>query len=275
MIIALQFYEGDSAETMRLGRLLADLEPAPRKDVDLAFVYQPDTPITPLVLRTIDHCSRRFKVLLEASPYGAKGHPLACTALWRGTASLFMKKWSEKHSSILMLDGGDGIPLHPNWIDLIRRQHHISIGNGKLITGSPYFIGTCPLHVNPNAVFHIDFFRETSVADKEPPCNAGLESNFDIYHRDVMLPRTHLTSTVATDWRGGGRRISRELLLDKSKHAIWLHGYRDSDMHFIARDHLSHNLPIEPEIFTYNIEDLRVQEQVRRDYERSVERSLP
>jgi hypothetical protein len=271
MIVALQFCEGDMEATMSLARLIADLETRFRDDTKLSLVYQPGTSLTPLVSRTLYHCSLKFEVELVESPLGAAGHPEGCTALWAGTCRHYFNEHESgrsKHTSILTLDGGDGVPLHRDWIAVVQAEHEITLGRGKLITGTPYFLGTCPLHVNPNAVFELDVFGKTSLLTDVPKYDGTLLTHFDVYHRAAMLDHAELSSIVHTDWRGGGHAATREILAERSRESVWLHGYKDPGLHWIAREHLASN-PAPPQIKHYNLPTLRTHEAVRRSYEAS------
>lgn len=287
MIIALQCYQnpddgqGDLPQAMTLARLLADLEPEPRNDVLLALAYQPGTPRPPLVERTVAHCRRTFSVVELVSEFGARGHPEGCTALWLGTTSHCHRMIAAGHHvdpaclydactphgrSLLTLDGGDGVPLHRDWLDRMIALHLETLSRGKLITGTPYFQGGCPLHVNPNAVFELAVFDRTNFLADVPSYDGTVMTNFDVYHREEMLAHASLSSAVRTDWRGGGRRATRELLLERSREAIWLHGYRDADLYWTAREHLA-SRPAPPQIKRYDMDRLRLGERIQRDYE--------
>ncbi len=272
MIIALQYYEGDLEPTMSLARLIADNEPEYRKDVMLALVCQPGTPITPITWATIEHCSLKLPVEHVVSPLGAKGHPEGCTALFAGTAMHFHELWRAgelKHDSILMIDGGDGIPLHHDWINIVMKAHETTtLALKKSITGTPYFLGTCPLHLNPNAVFDFSVFDNTNIIRDVPKYDGTLGTHFDIYHRKAMLENAGLSSIIRTDWRGGGEKASLELLQDRSRRSVWLHGYKDQNLHWLCRDHLLTNDRI-PNIIQFDLESLRQHDSVRRSYEES------
>jgi hypothetical protein len=280
MILALQYYDGDLDRTMSLARLLADIEPRPRTDILLALVCQPGTPRPEIVTRTIAHCRRKLCVTEVVSEFGASGYPAACNALWRGTVSHFYREYAStgsdvdpgRHSSILTLDGGDGVPLHNDWIDRMISAHLYTLRQGKLITSTPYFLGTCPLHMNPNAVFHLDVFARTRLLDEAPTYADPKWANFafDVYHRAEMLEHACPSSVVHTDWHGGGLPASLNLLRDRSLRSLWLHGYKDGNLYRITREHLV-NQPPPPRIHYHEIDQLLRQEKLRRSFEKTHE----
>lgn len=275
MIVALQYYQGDLEQTMSLARLLADLEDEPCFNLTLALVRQPDTELSPLVERTIKHCQKKFTVESVASPYWGKGHPEGCTALWKGTISHYYERFKKKelghHTSIFTLDGGDGVPLFKGWLSLAEVIHRITLERGKLISGSPYYLGTCPLHVNPNAIFEFEVFEKTKLLVDFPIYDGTLNTHFDIYHREEMLANTSLSSIVRTDWRGNGIAANKDILQQRSKKHLWLHGYKDPNLTWIARDHIfTNNSPSSiPYIAHYEIDQLLLKEKVQRSFEES------
>lgn len=281
MIVAVQYYEGDLEEAMGLARLMADVEPRRRTDVLLALVAQPGTPHTGLVARTLAHCARVFPVEEVVSSLGAAGHPEGCTALWAGTVRHFLGRYREgrvgegtgyattfsRGDAILTLDGGDVAPLHAGWVDLTTELHEATLADGKLVTGTPYFLGTCPLHVNPNAVFQLEIFEETSLATDVPRYDGTLATNFDVYHRETMLSRARLSSFARTDWRGAGREVTAEILRDRARESIFLHGYKDRCFRWLARELMLGDPRSRPDVKHYQLPALRTQEKLRRDFE--------
>jgi len=264
MIVALQYYEGDLNQTMSLARLLADLEASPRTDIMLALVSQPDTPMTALTSKTIKHCERRFPVIHFASARGAHGHPVACTAIWTGMMEFFHASYP--HEAVLALDGGDCVPLHPNWISLMKKEHARTLAEGKFITGTPYYLGGCPLHVNPNAVFQMSVWAREPSLQTPPVYDGTLLTHFDIFHRRVMLANAALSSVVHTDWQGAGNKISCALMAERARASVWLHGYKDADLHSTARQFLFSTPKVELTIRRYNLQQLYLQESMLRKH---------
>ena len=264
MIVALQYYAEDLNQTMSLARLLADLEPRHRTDITLALVRQPDTPVTTLTTDTVRHCEQKFPVIQFASPKGAHGHPVACTAIWTGMMESFHA--SHPSSAILTLDGGDCVPLHRDWISLMLREHQQTLSEGKLITGSPYWLGGCPLHVNPNAVFQMSIWEKEPSLRTPPKYNGTLLTHFDIFHRRAMLTNASLSSVVHTDWQGAGNKISPSLMRERARSSIWLHGYKDTELHEVANQYLSNPPGPHPKIYRYDLHQLYAQESMKRRY---------
>lgn len=269
MIFALMYYEGDLEQAMSLARLLADIEPRRRDDATMALVSQPGTPVTPLVRATAHHCSQKFDVDVVQSPIGGRGHPEGCTALWAGTAKIYYDLWKAgktKHRGLFTIDANDAIPLHRDWISLTKLEHLRTTCHGKFISGSPYFLGTCPLHVNPVAVFELSVFERTKLITDIPKYDGTLATHFDIYHRVEMLENCRPSSIVHTDWRGNNKPATRELLAEHARNSLWLHGYKDPGIHFLARDHLWSSTVV-PELHHYDMLNLRRHEMTLRHYE--------
>lgn len=270
MIVALMYDKSIVERTMSLARLLADLEPSPRSDVCLALVRHQDVPNTPLTTMTIRHCQRKFEhVVAVESPLFADGHPRGCTALWVGTVRHFHRLGVGAHNSwgsIMTLDGGDGVPLHADWLDITIAEHKRTLSLGKLVSGTPYWHGTCPLHLNPNAVFHLSLFdQEPSLLDP-PEYDGTLATHFDVYFRDVMMKHASPSSLVRTDWHGDGREADLDVLLERSRCSAWLHGYKDESLYWLARTHIARR-PAPPTIDHYDMSVLLLHEKIRRDFE--------
>ena len=269
MIVALQYYEGDRERTLSLARLLADIEPVPRNDILLALVCQPNTPPSELTDLALKHCSLKFPVTHVVSTRGAHGHPEGCGQLWAGTMNHFSDLFESKatpHNSIFTLDGGDGIPLHRNWITMLKEEHAKTLALEKLITGTPYNQGGCPVHVNPNAVFHLSIWKKTPSLHNIPKYDGTLLTNFDIYHRRTMLNNASLSSIVRTDWRGAGNHLSLELMKTRAKPSVWLHGYKDNNLYEVARKHLLTSETIPLKLERYQLTNLYLMESCKRPF---------
>ena len=241
MIVALQYYEGDRERTFSLARLLADIEPSPRDDILLALVCQPDTTSSESTHMVLQHCEKKFPTVHIISARGANNYQEGCGQLWAGTMDHFSRLFEERtirHNSILTLDGGDGVPLHPDWINLFKTEHEHTISSKMLITGTPHNQGGTPLLINPNMASHLSIWQEEPSLHKVPRYDGTFLTFFDTYHRRTLLKHTSLSSIVQTDWRGGGNKISLELMGERARKSVWLHGYKDDSLYEVAREHL-------------------------------------
>jgi hypothetical protein len=240
MIVAIQYYEDDRERTLQLVRLLTDLEKAPRNDILLALVCQPSTPMTDLTEKTLEYAANRFPVTHVVSTRGAHKPPEACGQLWAGTMEHFSRLFEDgnaPHSSIFTVDGNDGIPLHRDWIDLIKKEHERTLSSGRLVSGTPNALGV-PLHINPNMISHLSLWKKCPCLSIIPRYDGTFHSSFDIFHRMTILKYASPSSIVCHEWHGYGRSISPETLRKCSKKSAWLHGYKDEALYSVARRHL-------------------------------------
>ncbi len=256
MIVALQYYEGDREQTMRLACLLADLEPLPRNDIMLALICQPDTPNSKLTDDTLKYCSSKFSVQHVRSSRGAPKWPEACGELWAGTMEHF-STLSEKgqcpHNTIFTLDGGDTIPLHKNWIGIALEEHSRTLCRKRLITGTPNSVGT-PLLINPNMILDLSIWSKYPNLHHIPRYDGTVHTCFDVWHRMTFLKETSPSSIVLTEWRGGGKCLSPGILKLRSQRSLWLHGYKDENMHDMAREFLLSSNHPPPVLMRHNLD---------------------
>ena len=254
MILALQFYEGDMNNAMKLARLLADIEPVPRKDVLLALVCQPGTPFDGRVKEVLSHCSKKFAVEHVVSKYGAKGWADGSGQLWTGTMEHFHEQWKKglvSFGAIFTFDGGDGVPLRRDWIDVLKKEQSCGLSLGKLVVGQRKEMSggnkagkwSPRTHVNGNMILHL------MIWDKYPslhctPLGASLMmcNTWDMYHADVFLEEVMPSSVICSEWRKNG--LNEAIMSDRARHSAWLHGYRDHDIVDTARRFLLPGLKV-------------------------------
>jgi hypothetical protein len=244
MIIALQYHTTDMERTMSLARLLADLEPRYRNDTYLGLVCQPETPSTELLKKTIEHCSSKFKVVAFHSKYGARGWADGSGQLWTGTMEKFVDLHADgtvKSDCIFTCDGGDGIPLHNNWLDLMMETHNHTRQAGKMVTGFLNLEVHNHPHINANMILDL------SIWDKYPslhhiPLGASQRANntLDMYHAEVLMPESCPSTVIWHEWKQTG--ITMEKIRTAAKTSIWLHGYKDHGLRHLARDFLLNEL---------------------------------
>lgn len=241
MILALQYYNGDRAQAFKLAQLLADLEPRYRDDVVLALVCQPDTTIDEVTEEVLLHCRERFPTTHVVSKYGAQGWADGSGQLWRGVMTHFSKLRREHlipDASIFTFDGGDGVPLHCNWIDLMVEQHEITRSRGKMVSGTLCL--DVPAHPNINGNMILDFeLWEKYPSLHDTPLGASTAEwwkTWDTYHAPVFIANASPSSIVCNHWNRRG--VNEAILRATSAESIWLHGYKDTNFCDVVRSYL-------------------------------------
>jgi hypothetical protein len=162
ILLALQFWDGDRKAADKLARLLADIEPTHSKLADILFVRRFDC--EPLDGETIQHVSRKFNVFDYRSQRRGKGWPDGCNDLWFSTIEwVWSMREAQKvpaYKAVFTFEP-DGCPLVRDWI-----PRFISAWDAAQapVLGCEIPKGTCPRHINGNAMFscELDFLHWAS-----------------------------------------------------------------------------------------------------------------
>jgi hypothetical protein len=238
MILALQYCHADRERAMALARLLADLEPVYRDDVFLALVKCSDTPSSRLDDETEHYCSRKMRTVAIGLPGGCTEWPQGPNILWTNTMDYFAhyRGW---HSSIFTFDGGDSVPLHNNWLDLLIAEHAKTVSEGKLVTGWPGLDSSRRLHISGSMVLELDIWDRLPVLHSTPA-----DDGWDCYHSRTLEPSTSLSSFLRNDWRKKNPTFS--MFEEYAKTSIWWHGYKEPAFQTMAGDYLIAKLDRKP-----------------------------
>jgi len=150
ILLALQFWDGDKAQAMRVARLIADLETRMSDRADFLFVSRFDCPHD---LDTIGYVARKFKVRHHVSRRRATGWPFGPNELWFETMQYAYEhtiddKRIPEYKAVLTFEA-DALPLCPNWIPMLSDAFDQS--QPACIVGA--LLKYPGLHVNGNALF--------------------------------------------------------------------------------------------------------------------------
>jgi hypothetical protein len=249
MILALEHCERDLVKTMRLARLLADLEKGYRSDFLLGLVCQPNTSRPRVVDETIEYCSAKFPVEHVVSAYGAPGWADGSGQLWRGTVSHFHGRWRRgeiQHSSIATFDGGDGVPLHNNWLDLLTAEHEKTLRAGKLVSGLLNLDVPRYAHINGNMMLGLELWDRYPAVRDIPLGASPLEyyKCWDIYHARIFMSEARPSTVVCNRWNRRG--VSKSDMDEAAVSSVWLHGYKDDCLYDLAKERLLVDLGGQP-----------------------------
>ena len=237
MILALQYSEGDLARSMALARLLTDIEPTRRDDVLLALVTDTSTSYTHDAGEIARYCETKFSVLHVTLRRAVRGWPEGPNHLWAGTMTTFSELAKEgeiKQRSIFTLDGGDGVPLHQNWIDLTLEEHARTRSLGLFVSATPGIDTINRDHVQGNMVLDL------AAWDKVPSLHfCPADDGWDCFHTPVLTPHTSLSSLVKNDWRS--TVFDSSLFGSHARQHIWWHGHKCPEFCARAREYLLGN----------------------------------
>jgi len=151
ILLALQFWEGDKSQAMKLARLIADLEPRHSEAADFLFVSRFDCTHDE---ETVKHVSKKFNVHTYVNRQRGQLWPHGCNSLWFGTMDwVFSYGEAERippYKAVLTFEA-DCAPLMPNWISEISRAWDAA----KVKVLGAYQPAPGP-HINGNALFSGD-----------------------------------------------------------------------------------------------------------------------
>jgi hypothetical protein len=246
LVIALQFYVGDWYKSMKLARLLADLERRRRDDVCLLFVRTTECPASRYLNETVARCSEVFHVeslvVRSDTPerrerWGRLGTwPVGPNVLWTGAVEYFLRSMGSRWATLFTVDGGDSVPLHRDWADILVGDHAETVRGGLGITGWVGRDGLARWHVNLNLLASRSFLEANHGELLAMPAGEHLHEPVDMYHADLFLSACRASTVVRNDWRrAGARRAELEAVAGQS---AWWHGCKDGNVIDLARAHV-------------------------------------
>lgn len=155
ILLALQFWDGDKEQAMKVARLVADLQPGICEIADFMFVARFDCTQDQ---RTIEHVSRKFNVqhFINQRFRGAEW-PHGCNQLAFGTLDYVYTKMESKripdYKAVLLFEA-DSAPMHPAWISALSEEWDKKDVKvlGHLLAHGPDGKG----HVNGNCLISTD-----------------------------------------------------------------------------------------------------------------------
>jgi hypothetical protein len=246
LVIALQFFTGDWWRAMKLARFLADLERRRRDDVCLLFVRTIECPVTRVLESAITRCSEVFHVeSLVVRPdtperverWDRLGRwPVGPNVLWTGAVEYFLRDMGPQWTTLFTVDGGDSVPLHRDWVDVLCEDHARTVREGLGITGWVGRDGLGRWHVNLNLLAERSFLEAHQGELLEMPAGEHVCEPIDMYRAGLFLSACRASTVVRSDWRYVGARQSD--LAAVAGQSAWWHGCRDGDLVDLARVHV-------------------------------------
>jgi hypothetical protein len=231
LVLNLQFWNGDKNQAMELARLIADIEPNFREDVEFLFSARFDTEHDK---KTIDYVSKKFRVFTHKTTRRATGWPKGPNALFADSYQYCIERTrdgSMKGEAILFIEA-DCVPLDMHWINHLVAEYKAC---GKMVMGAWLEEGDCGTrHINGNCIIHKDFWRKNRRI--LAPCNGGWDA--DCKH--LLMPNGHPSRLIWSDyhlgtdrnpwkgcdylWETKRYRDQRNPLYGQDINPVWFHG---------------------------------------------------
>ena len=235
LVLALQFFHGDTKEAMALARLIADIEPERRDDVLFLFVRQVETPMTREIYEAEMYVGFKFPVMDYECPNKKKSATSisASYELWAQTVAMVSDSYYSgllPHHSVFCFEA-DGCPMSRDWIDRLKVAHAETLAQGKRVTGP---ITRCPtLHINGSMVVHNSLWQDRQSLHRCPPTHA-----WDIFHAQTFVPEANLSSRIIENAYGMGG-ISESVFWTIGRESAWLTSIKDGLHQHWARTRLA------------------------------------
>jgi hypothetical protein len=233
MVLAIQYWSGDEAQAMRLARLLADIEPARRDDVTMAFCGRFDVQPSQLLEETALHCGFKFKVMAFRSRVEGVGHPAGSNALWTGVMAELAEAWRIgmlDRDSVFMIEA-DGCPVAPDWLDRLKTEHEANVLRGKRVTG--VYMTKSLAHINGSLLMHLSTWF-----DRRSLRHTPLEQAWDFFHAPVLMAEANPSPQMLNAYGSTGWPAS--VLGRLGNGTAWLCNTKDDSVLTWAEKHLVH-----------------------------------
>jgi hypothetical protein len=231
LAVAIQFWDGDRDEALKLARLLADIETSWRGDVALILAMRFDVREDSRdILSTKRYCEKKFPTWTMRSKRVATGHPDGCFGLWAGTAEncheAFLR--GEPFDNVFFVES-EGRPTRFDWIDQIKRQHQVTLDAGKYVTG-PRMEGNqfYPTHINGSCVLSMHFFRNAMSLHS---CPRGIA--WDCFHARTMVCAAGPGQGIINLY--GAHDLSLSVFKTMARDYAWVASVKDDSAHDCAK----------------------------------------
>jgi hypothetical protein len=200
-MLGLQLCPFDADQALALARLIADLEPSKRVEVDVIVSARKDTP-EPIVSAIAATLRPKFGRVFRARAQSATGaaideHPDSCFGVWSDTLYCAWgqsKLHKTKATGILTFEP-DCIPVKRDWIDQLSAEWDRALAEGKQVVGHLHQWRDS-FHINGNAIFHV---RMLEFYPALRSTKAGMP--WDIYHQELIVPLANDSTQILQYYR--------------------------------------------------------------------------
>ena len=236
LVLCLQFYHGDRARAMRLARLIADIEPVRREDVEFMFVPRFDCEVDETFVSLVE---QKFKCAFFRTHTQWQGWPAGPNGMIRDLLlegqRRVAKGWLGATDSLLLIEP-DCVPVTPDWLNVLIAEWQLALSADKWMMGTWRMSGGAMGHVNGNCIVRPDFASlvDLSCITQHFAWDCAIVPQVkDRWHKTNLI-RNLFQETNVTEERMVGRWIGEQM-------PVLVHGVKDESAMTIARRLL--NLP--------------------------------
>lgn len=153
ILIALQFWQRDKDDALRLARFLADIEPKHSDLADFILVKRFDCKTTIKDQEIVPLLSRKFNLYTYHSPRREQGWPSGCNGLWLATMEwargMIEAKRVPAYKAIFCCEA-DGGPIFSDWVsrmsaawDLANKERPVYQAGPMVTVPAQHINGNC------------------------------------------------------------------------------------------------------------------------------------
>ena len=227
LVLALQFYAADRDRAMRLAKLIADIEPKPREDVEVVFVARYDCDHDK---ETISYVSQKFPVHWITTHTKWTGWPGGCTAVALDTLEWVAANRKDA-VGVLMIEP-DCVPMGADWLNQLLDEWNDARMLDKWIMGAWRDSGGPYGHLNGNCVLLPAFANLVRARDI-----IGPDLAWDAAVAPYIKDHWYITGAIKNCFESRNATIQRMLTPDVGEFAPALvHGFKDDSAFAIAKE---------------------------------------
>lgn len=224
LALCLQYWESDRPQAMRLARLIADIEPRRREDVEFVFVRRFDASHPDgQLLSDVVH---KFPTSVFTTRTQWSGWPAGPNAMAK---DIFCALDDSVFDGILLIEP-DCVPLARDWLDQLIVEWEAAHAEGKWIMGAWRDSGGPYGHINGNGVFSADLAHLIPLSEIVTQHLA-----WDCAIAPYVKDRWHVTGLVKNCFES--RDATAEVLRTPDvgvRPPVLIHGFKDDSAYNLA-----------------------------------------
>jgi hypothetical protein len=235
IICAIQFWEGDITEALKLTQLIADIEPRFNDFAEILLFSRHDMgePKENRIIQEMDRMlSLKFKTFTRRCSRRGTGHPEGANDMWHDLIQqvFIMHRDKETAAECFLSFEADCVPVTADWI---LRLYNEWKANGRLITGALCNAGTPDEHINGNLVANVELAARM-------PQLMGSPHNvpWDMYHRLAIVAESAPSKIIWNDYRRPTITAQEMFCERNGVIPAMIHGVRDDSGRRLARKKL-------------------------------------